>query len=77
MGARADNPDCEDGKSLSAPRTVLVILNRLHLTLRLMSSLMVIYTVCAKWLLIACLHPTSLKEIKPLTLVFELAAWNY
>ena len=34
MGARADNPDCEDGKSLSAPKTVLVVLNRLHLTLR-------------------------------------------
>ena len=74
MGARADNLDCEDGKSLSAPRTV--VLNRLHLTLITTNeqSHGDIYSMCQ-------LTPHSLltsNQFKgdQITLLFDLVAWN-
>ena len=49
---------CEDGKSLSAPKTV--VLNRLHLLPRLLSRLMTIHTMCQ----VTCLHQGILRPVE-------------
>ena len=60
---------CEDGKSLSAPKTV--VLNRLYLLPRLLRRLMTIHTMCQ----VTCLHQGILRPVE--MGFFELVAWNY
>ena len=71
MDALVAVTQCEDGKSLSAPRTM--VLNRLHLLPRPLSSLMTIRSMCQVTPhFISGRTPTNWKGIKSLTLLVSL-----